>query len=135
MEMVRKATLRQLVLQSREAIELLSDKWRISVLHLLEGGTLRTNELQRAIEEVSPKMLTQTLRRMERDGLISRAVHHTSPPRVEYKLTKMGASVIPPIRKLCHWAKTHLAERDASRARYDLAAKRPRQNPRLPGGK
>ena len=110
------------VLQSRDAIELLADKWRIALLHLLENGPLRNHELQSAIEEVSPKMLTQTLRGMERDGLIKRTVHRASPRGVEYQLTEMGSSVIAPIRKLCHWAKGHIAERDAARARFDGAA-------------
>ena len=123
-EMAR-VSLKFTVLQSRDAIELLSDKWRIALLHLLENGPLRNHELQSAIEEVSPKMLTQTLRGMERDGLITRTVHRASPPRVEYELTEMGSSVIAPIRKLCHWAKEHIGERDASRARFDLAANSP----------
>lgn len=121
MEMAR-VSLKFTVLQSRDAIELLSDKWRIALLHLLEKGPLRNHALQSAIEEVSPKMLTQTLRRMERDGLIKRTVHRVSPPRVEYELTEMGSSVIAPIRKLCHWAKAHIGERDAARARFDVAA-------------
>jgi len=116
--------LRSRALQSRDAIELLADKWRIAILHLLREGALRTRELQRAIVEISPKMLTQTLRGMERDGLLTRTVHPVTPPHVEYELTKMGFNVIRPIQELCHWAKAHLAERDASRARFDLAAKR-----------
>jgi DNA-binding HxlR family transcriptional regulator len=111
--------LRTRALQSREAIELLSDKWRISIIHLLKDGSLRTGELQSAIEEISPKMLTQTLRGMERDGLLTRTVHAVAPPRVEYRLTKMGRSIVRPLRDLCHWAKAHAAERDAARARYD----------------
>jgi DNA-binding HxlR family transcriptional regulator len=120
MKMPRRS-LKSTALQSRDAIELLSDKWRIALLHLLEEGALRNHELQKAIEEVSPKMLPQTLRGMERDGLITRTVRRASPRRVEYELTEMGKSVIAPIRALCHWARTHIAERDAARARFDLA--------------
>jgi len=112
-------TSRGRVLQSREAVELLSDKWRISILHVLDAGPQRSGELQRAIPEVSPKMLTQTLRGMERDGLILRTVHAIVPPRVEYRLTPMGKSVIAPLRELCHWAKAHVAERDRSRREFD----------------
>ncbi len=122
--MPKHPTLRATALQSRDAIELLSDKWRIAVLHLLTNGVLRTSQLQKAIDNVSPKMLTQTLRGMERDGLITRTVHPVTPPRVEYRLTKMGLGSIGPIRELCHWAKTHAADRDASRAKFDLGAKR-----------
>ena len=115
-------------MQSREAIELLSDKWRIAILHLLTKRVLRTGDLQGAIENVSPKMLTQTLRGMERDGLITRTVHAETRPRVEYQLTSMGASIIGPIRELCHWAKAHASDREAARARFDSAAKRSHQH-------
>ena len=119
--MTRKPALSCTALQSRDAIELLSEKWRIAILHLLRNGVLRTHQLQGAIQEVSPKMLTQTLRGMERDGLVSRTVYPVAPSRVEYELTKMGLSVIRPIQDLCHWAEAHVIERDAARARFDLA--------------
>lgn len=106
-------------LQSRDAIQLLSDKWRIVVLHLLTPGPLRTSQLQRAIEGISAKMLTQTLRGLERDGLIERLVESVVPARVQYRLTPMGESVIPLLRDLCHWAKAHGKMRNAARKRYD----------------
>ena len=106
-------------LQSRHAVELLSDKWRIVVLHLLTPGALRTSQLQRAIAGVSAKMLTQTLRGLERDGLIERRVESVVPARVEYQLTTMGAGVIPLLSDLCRWAKAHRAARDAARIRFD----------------
>jgi len=109
-------------LQSRHAIELLSDKWRITVLHLLTPGPLRTGELQRAITQVSPKMLTQTLRGLERDGLIERRVFSVLPARVEYQLTRMGKTVIPLLRDLCRWAKAHVADRDSAREKFDALA-------------
>jgi DNA-binding HxlR family transcriptional regulator len=107
--------------EAREAIELMSDKWRIVVLHVLAAGDLRTNQLQRAIAKVSPKVLTETLRGMERDGLIGRTVHPVAPPRVEYRLTDMGRSLIPPLRELCHWAKAHVRERDRARREFDAS--------------
>lgn len=112
-----------LALQSRDAIELLSDKWRITILHLLTSGALRHNELQRAIERVSPKMLTQTLRRLERDGLIERQVHNVIPAHVEYRLTQMGESLIPLLRNLCQWAKAHARSRDDARRQFDQSSK------------
>lgn len=124
---------RDRALESRDAVELLSDKWRITIIHLLRNGPLRTNELQGAIIEVSPKVLTQTLRAMERDGLIDRKTYAVVPPRVEYDLTDMGRSLLMPLRDLCHWAKAHLDERDAARKRFDssvIAAKATSQ----PGG-
>jgi DNA-binding HxlR family transcriptional regulator len=112
-------SIRERALQSRDAIELLSDKWRIALLHLLTPGPLRTSDLQRAIRQISPKMLTQTLRGLERDGLIERRIYSAVPARVEYRLTSMGDSVIPLLRDLCRWAKAHVAERDSARRHFD----------------
>lgn len=106
-------------LQSREAIKLLSSKWRIVMLHLLTPGPLRASQLQRAIQEVSPKVLTQTLRGLERDGLVQRDVRNTIPAHVEYQLTEMGKSVIPHLHNLCLWAKANAKIRDEARRRFD----------------
>ena len=115
-------TIRGRVLQSREAIELLADKWRVSILHVLAAGPQRNGQLQRALREVSPKMLAQTLRRMERDGLITRTVYSVIPPSVAYGLTPMGESLVAPLRDLCRWAKAHAAERDRARREFDSRA-------------
>ena len=116
-------SLRDRALQSRDVIDLLSSKWRITIIHLLRDGPLRTNVLQGAVPEISPKVLTQTLRGMERDGLIDRHIYSVLPPRVEYALTDMGQSLIKPLQDLCHWAQAHVAERSAARERFDIAAK------------
>jgi len=110
-------------LESRDAVELLSQKWRITVLHLLTSGALRNRQLQAATEPISPKVLTQTLRGLERDGLIERKVYAVVPPRVEYSLTEMGRSVLRPLADLCHWAKAHVVQRDAARKRFDSGIK------------
>lgn len=117
--MAKVLSMRARALQSRHAIELLSDKWRIAVLHLLTARRLRTSELQRGIQQVSPKMLTQTLRGLERDGLIARRILNVVSSRVEYQLTPMGESVIPLLRDLCRCAKNHAGERDLARKRFD----------------
>ncbi len=117
---------RDKVLQSRDAVELLANKWRITVLHLLRNGALRTGELQSAITDVSAKVLTQSLRGMERDGLLDRTVQSVVPPHVEYSLTSMGASLIKPLQELCHWAKAHAHERDQARSRFDAGEAKPR---------
>jgi DNA-binding HxlR family transcriptional regulator len=109
---------------------LVAEKWRIAIVHLLQNGALRAHQLQKALEEVSPKMLTQTLRGLERDGLLTRIVYPVAPPRVDYELTRMGVSVIKPLQELCHWAEAHAAERDAARAKFDLSAKRGGGNPK-----
>jgi DNA-binding HxlR family transcriptional regulator len=118
----RGSQLKFTALQSRDVVELLADKWRIPILHVLEKRVLRTHQLQSAVRQVSPKMLTQTLRGMERDGLVERMLRPVAPPHVEYKLTKMGRSVIKPLRILCRWAEGHVAERDAAREHFDRAA-------------
>lgn len=123
-------SIRNRALQSRAAVEVISDKWRIPVIHILRDGSLRTSQIQSAIADVSPKVLTQTLRGMERDGLIRRDVFPVVPPRVEYSLTAMGKSLIKPLEELCRWAKNTVADRDAARERFDgsdASAKLPRR--------
>lgn len=120
--MVVPVQMRARALQSRDAIELISDKWRIAILHVLAASAMRSGQLQKAIPEVSPKVLTQTLRGMERDGLISRTVYAVVPPKVEYQLTRMGRSLIDPLRDLCHWAKAHVGDRDRARRDFDQRA-------------
>lgn len=110
--------LRERSLESRDAIELLSNKWRIPVLHLLSPGPLRTSALQLGLRHVSPKVLTQTLRGMERDGLVDRTVISPSEIRVEYRLTEMGRSVLVPLRELCLWARANRERRDAARRAF-----------------
>ena len=110
--------LRERALESQDAIQLLSHKWRIAVLHLLAPGPLRTSELQRALQQVSSKVLTDTLRGMERDGLLERTVFSVARFRVEYRLTDMGRSVLVPLRELCLWARANREQRDAARRLY-----------------
>jgi DNA-binding HxlR family transcriptional regulator len=116
---------RNRALQSREAVELLASKWRITVLHLLREGPMRTAALQAAIPEVSPKMLTQTLRGMERDGLLLRRSFPPPSQRIDYELTAMALSVIPLLQQLCHWAKHHVVTRDQARSAYDRGVRKP----------
>ena len=117
--MAEMKSVRLRALQSRDAIELLADKWRIPILHVLSPAPLRSGKLQKAISEVSPKVLTQTLRGMERDGLISRMVYPVVPPKVEYRITQMGRSLLALLRGLCLWAKAHGRVRDRSRREFD----------------
>lgn len=119
----RLESLQERALESRDALELLNSKWRVTVLHLLAPGPLRASELQRAVEEVSPKMLTQTLRGLERDGLIDREVRNIMPPHVEYQLTEMGKGAIPVLLKLSEWATANAKNRDDARRRFAHSAK------------
>lgn len=110
---------------SRQLIELLSDKWTVLLLSALSGGTRRHAELQRTIQGISQKMLTQTLRSLERDGLVRRTVYPEVPPRVEYSLTPLGERLGEPVEALRRWAETCFTEISAARERFD--AREPRR--------
>lgn len=103
-------------LGAEQAISLVSDQWFILIVHALMSGRKRYAELQRAIPDVSKKMLTQTLRRMERDGLVERTVYPVVPPHTEYALTPLGETLVPPLQALCRWANEHFDEVLARRA-------------------
>lgn len=105
--------------QSQLAIYLVANKWRLAVIHALSTGTLRYGEIHRALGAISHKMLAQTLRGLERDGLLAR--HHFSeiPPKVEYSLTSLGESLREPLRQLCHWAQDHAEEIRLAQERFD----------------
>jgi DNA-binding HxlR family transcriptional regulator len=103
---------------AREVLDLIADKWTALVVYALAGGTKRHGELRREIEGISQKMLTQTLRHLERDGLVERKVYAVVPPMVEYSLTPLGKTLIGPLCAVCHWAEEHLAEVDVARSRY-----------------
>jgi DNA-binding HxlR family transcriptional regulator len=111
---------------AREMLMRIGDKWSVYVIHILgDAGTLRFNELRSRIDGVSQRMLTVTLRGLERDGLVRRTVHPEVPPRVEYALTPLGATLRELVRGLVRWSGAHLAEVDAARAKYDLRNGRP----------
>jgi DNA-binding HxlR family transcriptional regulator len=110
---------------SRRVLDMVADKWAVIVIHSLARGTRRFGELQREVEGVSQKMLTQTLRGMERDGLVHRRVYAVVPPRVEYSLTPLGETLVAPLGALCAWAEQHLWEVERARTAYDEAAATP----------
>lgn len=92
----------------RDVLDRVGDKWSVLVLTALgDTGTMRFTALKRAISDISQRMLAQTLRSLEQDGLISRTVFPTVPPRVEYTLTPLGRSLLEPIRALVRWSDTH----------------------------
>jgi DNA-binding HxlR family transcriptional regulator len=102
---------------SRLVLDRIADKWTAIIIQLLAQQTMRYAELHREIGGISQKMLTQTLRSLERDGLVLRKVYPVVPPRVEYSLSRLGRTLIDPLRALCHWSEKHLAELQANRAR------------------
>jgi|SRR5437763_12330998 len=105
---------------AREMLVRIGDKWSVYVIHLLhDAGTLRFNELRSQVAGISQRMLTVTLRGLERDGLVIRKVYPEVPPRVEYSLTPLGKTLRQLVRGLVQWSETHLTEVDAARAAYD----------------
>ena len=107
---------------SRQVLARISDKWVTLILVALASGPLRYSDLGRVITGVSQKMLTQTLRTLERDGLVARAVTASVPVRVDYQLTPLGDSLMPAVHAVKAWAEEHISEIEASRAAYDQQA-------------
>lgn len=102
---------------SRLVLDRIADKWTALIIHVLSDGTHRYAELQRQIGGISQKMLTQTLRSLERDGLVRRTIYPVVPPRVEYDLTRLGRTLIEPLQAICKWSEKHLSELEANRAK------------------
>ena len=106
---------------TREILDRVGDKWSVLVVVLLGQRTHRFNELHRAIESISQRMLTLTVRGLERDGLVKRTVYATVPPRVDYELTDLGRTLLVPLEALHVWALAHRGDIQAARARQDSA--------------
>lgn len=104
---------------TRQVLDRLADKWTVLVLGALEAGSPRFSEIQRRIDGISQKMLTQTLRELERDGLVRRTVYAEVPPRVEYGLTELGRTLTEPIAAIRRWAEQHIGEVSRAQAAYD----------------
>ena len=92
---------------TRQALELIGDKWTVLLLHALTDGTLRYGQLKRVVEGITHKMLAQTLRQLEYDGLVERIVYAVIPPKVEYRLSPLGQTLVPILGQLCGWAEQH----------------------------
>ncbi|MBB5121001.1 HxlR family transcriptional regulator [Streptomyces eurocidicus] len=106
----------------RQILDRVADKWSLLVIALLEQRSLRFTELRREVDGISQRMLTVTLRHLERDGLVRRTVHPVVPPRVDYALTPLGATLHDTIQSLVTWTEAHQGEIAAARAAYDGAA-------------
>ena len=102
-----------------EVLSRVGDKWTVLVVETLGGGPKRFNELRKALGSISQRMLTLTLRALERDGLVTRTVFPTVPPRVEYELTKLGRSLLDPVNALSLWARKNRSAMEAARTRFD----------------
>ncbi len=103
----------------REVLNRVGDKWSVLIVQLLADGPKRFSELRRAIEGISQRMLTLTLKGLERDGLITRTVYPTIPPRVEYELTDLGRTLRKPIQALAKWAQENREQIQLSRNQFD----------------
>ncbi len=106
---------------TREILDRVGDKWSLYIIASLANGTLRFNELRRNIEGISQRMLTLTLRGLERDGLITRTIYPTIPPRVEYALTDLGKTLLNPVMALVNWASDNRHAIAAAQQRFDQA--------------
>ncbi|MFB8354509.1 winged helix-turn-helix transcriptional regulator [Streptomyces niveus] len=106
----------------RQILDRIGDKWSLLVIALLDVSTMRFTELRREIDGISQRMLTVTLRQLERDGLVKRTVHPVVPPRVEYRLTPMGRTLHTTINALVIWTEEHQNQIAAAREEYDRRA-------------
>ncbi len=98
------------------------DKWSVLIVMLLGGGPRRFNEIKRMVEGISQRMLTLTLKGLERDGMVTRTVTPTIPPRVDYDLTDLGRSLLIPVGGLGEWAQQNMSRIEAARERFDRGA-------------
>lgn len=105
-----------------EILSRVGDKWTVLVVGYLGAGPLRFSELKRAVGGISQKMLTSTLRALERDGFVTRTIYPTIPPRVDYELTDLGRELLVPVSALGEWARTNIGRVAQARSRFDEAA-------------
>jgi DNA-binding HxlR family transcriptional regulator len=108
---------------SRQVLDLIADRWSMLVIYALGSRVRRHGELKRMIGGISQKMLTQTLRSLERDGLVRRSVYDVVPPRVEYALTPLGRTLLVPLRAICRWAENHLPQVRTARAGSEVGSR------------
>lgn len=112
---------------TRMVLDRVADKWAVLVLGLLMDGPVRFNKLRRTVEGISQKMLSQTLKGLERDGLVSRKAIATVPVTVEYAITPLGRTLAAAMDALRNWADTYMEELIANQQRYDAGAQSPRE--------
>lgn len=111
----------------REVLNRVGDKWSILVVSLLNDGPRRFSELRRSIEGISQRMLTLTLKGLERDGLVTRTMYPTIPPRVDYELTRVGRTLLEPVMALAAWAEKNRGQIQAARDRFAKVSERKRK--------
>jgi DNA-binding HxlR family transcriptional regulator len=124
---VNEVTDHQMIQGTRVALELVAGKWSVDVLYLLASGTRRYSEVFYEVGEISKKTLTQTLKALERDGLIARRVYAEVPPKVEYSLTPLGWSLTGPLMAMYEWAAEHMPALEAARLVHEGEPEPPRR--------
>jgi len=110
---------RESCLAARDVLDRVGDKWSVLLVALLTDRPRRFSDLRRSVEGISQRMLTRTLRALERDGLVARTVYPSVPPKVEYALTELGHTLLGPITALAEWAQGNRTTIQEARARYD----------------
>lgn len=118
----RKPDISLTVCSYSKVLDIIANKWTALVIYALESGSIRYGDMSRRIEGISKKMLTQTLRELERDGLVRRDYTPTLPPIVDYALTPLGASMLRPLRELKQWASDNFPFVEEARTTYDQQA-------------
>lgn len=108
---------------TRQVLDCIADKWSVLIVRRLSDGTMRFAQLRRAVDGISQKVLTSTLRELERDGLVSRRIYASVPPRVEYSLTDLGRSLRDLVAGICVWAEEHIEEVQSARSAYDTRSR------------
>ena len=114
---------------TRLALDRIADKWTVLIVGQLAGGTRRFGELRREITGVSPKVLTQKLRELERDGLVARRVYASVPPKVEYSLTPLGHTLVGLLAAIRAWAETHITKVLEAQQVFDGQSRREAEHP------
>jgi DNA-binding HxlR family transcriptional regulator len=113
----------------REVLNRVGDKWSVLVIGVLGAGPKRFNELRKSIDGISQRMLTLTVRGLERDGLVTRTLFPTIPPRVDYALTALGRTLLKPVSALAKWADQNREQIQVARDRFDAAGKKKKLAP------
>lgn len=106
---------------TRQVLNCIADKWTVLIIRRLADGTLRFAQLRRAVDGISQKVLTKTLRDLERDGILTRRVYASVPPKVEYTLTPLGRSLCALVAGICNWAEANIEQVQAARKTYACA--------------
>lgn len=107
---------------TRQVLDRIADKWTVLIIRRLADGTLRFAQLRRAVDGISQKVLTNTLRGLERDGIVTRRIYASVPPRVEYSLTNLGRSLGDLAQGICRWAEANIEQVQEARSVYDRAS-------------